>query len=116
VIHKAVGVPHQRLFYLRKPPESSGNHMKANLVIQLAALSGFLSVALGAFGAHGLKNRLSQDMMAIYHTAVQYQFLHTLALLAVGILIQQWGKSTALTVSAASFIFGILVFQAVYMC
>lgn len=85
--------------------------MKANLVIQLAALSGFLSVALGAFGAHGLKNRLSQDMMAIYHTAVQYQFLHTLALLAVGILIQQWGKSTALTVSAVSFLFGILIFS-----
>ncbi len=85
--------------------------MKANLVIQLSALSGFLSVALGAFGAHGLKNRLSEEMMAIYHTAVHYQFLHTLALLAVGILIQQWGKSILLTLSAAGFLSGIIIFS-----
>jgi uncharacterized membrane protein YgdD (TMEM256/DUF423 family) len=85
--------------------------MKSTLVIQLAALSGFLSVALGAFGAHGLKNRLTSEMMAIYHTAVEYQFIHTLALLLTGILLQQWGKSTALTIAASGFLAGIVVFS-----
>lgn len=85
--------------------------MKAHIVIQLAALSGFLSVVLGAFGAHGLKNRLGHDMMAIYHTGIQYQFLHTLALLVVGLLIQQWGKSMLLSAAAISYITGILVFS-----
>lgn len=85
--------------------------MSAHWIIQISALSGFFGVALGAFGAHGLKQKLSVDMMAVYQTAVEYHFVHTLALLAVGILWQQWGKSTALMVSAIGFIFGILVFS-----
>ena len=51
-----------------------------------SAISGFLAVALGAFGAHALKQRLSADMLAVYETAVQYHFYHTLALLAVAVL------------------------------
>lgn len=85
--------------------------MHVTLVIKLAALSGFLSVALGAFGAHGLKSKLSAEMMAIYQTAVQYQFFHTLALLAVAVLLQQWGKSAALNIAASAFVFGIMVFS-----
>lgn len=45
-----------------------------------------LAVLLGAFGAHALKKTLSADMLAIYQTAVQYQFYHALGLLAVGII------------------------------
>ncbi|MBL7971347.1 MAG: DUF423 domain-containing protein [Prolixibacteraceae bacterium] len=45
-----------------------------------------LAVLLGAFGAHALKKILSADMLAIYQTAVQYQFYHALGLLAVGII------------------------------
>ena len=45
---------------------------------------GLIGVLLGAFGAHDLAARLSADMQAIWHTAVQYQFYHALALLAVG--------------------------------
>jgi uncharacterized membrane protein YgdD (TMEM256/DUF423 family) len=41
-------------------------------------------VALGAFGAHGLKARLSPDMLGVWHTAVQYHAWHALALLLVG--------------------------------
>ena len=47
----------------------------------------FLSVALGAFGAHALKPHLSTKMMAVFNTAVQYQMFHALALLVVGILL-----------------------------
>ena len=60
----------------------------ASITFFLAGLSGFFAVALGAFGAHGLKGRLSADMLAVYETAVQYHFYHTFALLAVALLMQ----------------------------
>lgn len=44
-----------------------------------------LAVALGAFGAHGLKTRLSADMLDIYKTGVLYQFFHALAIWALGL-------------------------------
>lgn len=84
--------------------------MQANWAIQLAAISGFLSVALGAFGAHGLKNRLTAEMMAIYQTAVEYHFYHTLALLLTGVLLSVWGKSTALTTASIAYVAGIVIF------
>lgn len=82
-----------------------------NVMISASAVAGFLAVGLGAFGAHGLKNRLDADMMAVYQTAVQYHFYHALALLAVGLLIQFGGSSTALKVSGWSFALGIVVFS-----
>jgi len=59
----------------------------AKLFIFLGALAGAAGVALGAFGAHALKARLSADMLAVWQTAVQYHFWHALALIAIGILI-----------------------------
>ena len=56
----------------------------SNLLIGLGALSAFFSVAAGAFGAHALKQSLSADMLAVYHTAVDYQFFHSLGLIAIG--------------------------------
>ena len=58
----------------------------AKLFLMLASLTGFVGVALGAFGAHALKARLSAEMLAIFETGVRYQMYHTFALLAVGIL------------------------------
>jgi uncharacterized membrane protein YgdD (TMEM256/DUF423 family) len=56
--------------------------MTATLCLRLAAVSGFLTVALGAFGAHGLRAILDQyDTAAIWDTAVFYHMAHTLALL-----------------------------------
>lgn len=81
------------------------------LFLKFAAISGFLSVAFGAFGAHGLKSRLSEDMLAIYNTGAEYQFIHTLALLAVALLTLHFGKVTALTVAGFSFIAGIVIFS-----
>lgn len=83
----------------------------ASLSIFAAAVSGFLAVGLGAFGAHGLKDRLGPDLMAVYQTAVQYHFFHTLALLAVGLMIQQGWQHPALKVSAWLFALGIVVFS-----
>jgi len=52
----------------------------------LAAFFGFTGVALGAFAAHGLKNRLTPDYLAIFHTGVTYQLVHALAIFGVAVL------------------------------
>ena len=54
----------------------------------LGAVSAFCSVALGAFGAHALKSRLSSEALAIFETAARYQMFHALALLLVAALPQ----------------------------
>ncbi|GAB3376388.1 DUF423 domain-containing protein [Spongiibacter taiwanensis] len=83
----------------------------ASVSLFVTAIFGFLAVALGAFGAHGLKDRLSADMLAVYHTAVQYHFVHTLALLGVSILLHQGAQHGALKASVWLFAVGILIFS-----
>ena len=51
--------------------------------LALAAASGFVSVAAGAFGAHGLEGRISTGGLAVFETAARYQMYHALALVAV---------------------------------
>jgi len=51
--------------------------------IQITAITGGLAVIVGAFGAHGLESRLSEDMLAVYETGVQYHFYHVLAMAAL---------------------------------
>lgn len=53
--------------------------------ISLGAAFSFLAVALGAFGAHALKNALPPHSMSIFHTSTQYLFLHALGLLGFGL-------------------------------
>lgn len=57
--------------------------MTATVSARLGALSMFLAVACGAFGAHALKSRLSPEMLAVWETAVRYQVYHALALLVI---------------------------------
>jgi len=76
----------------------------------LAALAGFTGVALGAFAAHGLKGQLSAEYLAVFQTGVQYQQMHTLALLAVALLLQrQAGR--LLVISGGLFVAGMLLFS-----
>ncbi|HSP05574.1 MAG TPA: DUF423 domain-containing protein [Acidobacteriota bacterium] len=49
----------------------------------------FLSVALGAFGAHALRDHLSERMLAVFETGVRYQMFHSLAILAAAILVER---------------------------
>ena len=62
----------------------------AKYFLLIAAVSGLLAVAFGAFGAHALKGKLASDLMAVYQTAVQYHFYHTLALFGVALLLLQF--------------------------
>jgi uncharacterized membrane protein YgdD (TMEM256/DUF423 family) len=81
-----------------------------NLLI-IAAVSGFLSVALGAFGAHALRDKLTEAHMHIYEKAVLYQFVHTLAIFGVAILLA-FSAGNAHLVRAGWFFFaGILLFS-----
>ena len=78
--------------------------------LMLAAFFGFTGVALGAFAAHGLKNRLTPEYLAIFHTGVTYQVVHTLALLGIALLATQI-PGRLITWAGASFAIGILLFS-----
>jgi uncharacterized membrane protein YgdD (TMEM256/DUF423 family) len=59
------------------------SHSSKNLWLSIAAFSGATAVGLGAFGSHGLRSIVSPESLAVWKTAVEYHFLHTLALLFV---------------------------------
>jgi len=69
-----------------------------------------LAVALGAFGAHGLKKIVDADTVAIYQTGVQYQMYHALALLAVGMLAERF-QNGIINYAGFLFIAGIVFFS-----
>lgn len=69
-----------------------------------------LAVAIGAFGAHGLKSHLSEAMLQTYKTGVEYHFYHALGLLLVGVLAYTM-PSTYLKLSAIFLFLGIILFS-----
>src|SRR5699024_5876332 len=79
------------------------------LLLLLGAVNGALAVALGAFGAHGLRSRVDAAMLDIWSTASQYHFYHALALLLAGVLARQAGAGV---ITAGWILFaGMLVFS-----
>ena len=72
----------------------------------LGALSGLVSVAAGAFGAHALKQRLPPDLLAIFETGARYQMYHALLLCVVGGLLLRVGAAATGTLSLCG---GLLV-------
>ena len=79
------------------------------IFVILGAVNAFISVALGAFGAHGLEGRISDHYLGIWETAVQYQMFHAAGLIAIGILI----GLTGVTMNAAGWLMfaGIIFFS-----
>ena len=82
----------------------------SKVFLLIAALLGALSVVLGAFAAHGLKKIIPADAITTFETGVRYQFYHTFALLAVGILLERF-PAQSLVLSGYSFIAGIVLFS-----
>lgn len=82
----------------------------AKTILMTASVFLALAVALGAFGAHGLKSQLSTDMMQTYKTGVEYHFYHALGLLLIGILAVMY-PSVLLKWSAILLTAGIVVFS-----
>ena len=85
--------------------------MNGSLLLALGAVSGAISVMLGAFGAHALKARLSADALSAFQTAVQYQMMHSLALIAVGLWLLRHPEDMLSRYAALAFCFGILFFS-----
>ena len=80
-------------------------------IISIAAISAELAVALGAFGAHALKARLAEADLLIWQTAVNYHIWHSLALLALGVLMNVVKPPSQLLWSARSLLLGIIIFS-----
>jgi uncharacterized membrane protein YgdD (TMEM256/DUF423 family) len=81
----------------------------ARIVQTIAALAGGAAVLLGAFGSHALRDSLDEHALATWHTAVDYQFWHALALLGVGLLARE-RVTTGLRVAAIAFLVGVVLF------
>ena len=79
--------------------------------LMVVAILGGLAVALGAFGAHALEGKLSDQYLEVYKTAVQYQMIHTLALLGVAILGAIHPEAPWLRPSAWLFLVGTVLFS-----
>ncbi|MCG9760053.1 MULTISPECIES: DUF423 domain-containing protein [unclassified Pseudoalteromonas] len=80
----------------------------AKLYLIIGSVFCLLSVALGAFAAHGLKGRLSDYAIGIFNTAAQYQMTHGLAIIATAFLIK-WGLKVQ--IAGGFFIAGVLLFS-----
>lgn len=81
------------------------------IFLLLGSLGMLLAVAMGAFGAHGLKKTLTPDLMAVYETAVHYHVYHALGLLVIGLLALHLPASLALRGSGVLMAVGLLLFS-----
>ena len=83
----------------------------ARLFILLGSANAALAVILGAFGAHALKTKLSEQMLSVYQTGIQYHFYHALGLVLLGILVLNLPPSNWLKASGLLMLLGILLFS-----
>ncbi|WP_348625155.1 DUF423 domain-containing protein [Paenibacillus peoriae] len=81
------------------------------ILLLLGCIVMFLAVALGAFGAHALKKRLSADMLSIFQTGIQYQIAHGLGLLLLGVLADSLVHSSLIVTAGWVMLVGILLFS-----
>ncbi|MDN4600729.1 DUF423 domain-containing protein [Paenibacillus sp. F6_3S_P_1C] len=79
--------------------------------MMMGAVLTMLSVAIGAFGAHMLKESIGADAIAVYETGVQYHMIHAIGLLIIGLTAGQLGPSTKLKWAARLLFIGIIVFS-----
>jgi uncharacterized membrane protein YgdD (TMEM256/DUF423 family) len=84
--------------------------MRPTLFGFLGAVSAFLAVAAGAFGAHALRARLAPDLLAIFETGARYQMFHALALVLIALLAARQ-PTGALTLAGWMFVLGTLLFS-----
>ncbi len=83
----------------------------AKIFLLLGSLAMMIAVGLGAFGAHGLKDRLAADMLAVYRTGVEYHVYHALGLLAVGMIAAHLPESDLVKWSGWLMAAGIVLFS-----
>ncbi|MDA8352085.1 MAG: DUF423 domain-containing protein [Firmicutes bacterium] len=79
--------------------------------ILLGAINMFVSIALGAFGAHGLEGKVSERMLSNWQTGAQYHMIHALGLLFVGLLAGRIGTNPLVTNGGWLLLAGIILFS-----
>ena len=79
-------------------------------LLLVGAVAGFIAVGFGAFGAHGLRGRLSSEMMAAFETGVRYQMYHALAILVTAVALANV-DARLLRIGAWLFALGIVLFS-----
>lgn len=85
--------------------------MKQSIFLFLGATCAFLGVAFGAFGAHGLKNLISPELLVTYKTGVEYQMWHAFGLIAIALMQQHDPQSRLLKWAGSLMFLGILLFS-----
>jgi uncharacterized membrane protein YgdD (TMEM256/DUF423 family) len=80
------------------------------IFLMIGAVSAFISVAAGAYGSHGLKGRLTPDMLAVFEIGVRYQMYHALGLIAVSFAQAQW-PGRLMTAAGILFVVGTVLFS-----
>ncbi len=68
-------------------------------------------VILGAFGAHGLKSRITPDLLAVYQTGVEYHMYHGLGVILIALLAYQFPQASGLLVAGWIMVAGVVVFS-----
>jgi uncharacterized membrane protein YgdD (TMEM256/DUF423 family) len=81
------------------------------IFIIIGAISAFLSVGFGAFGAHALEGKISQKYIEIWNTGVLYQMFHSIGIIIVGILLGNVSASSILSWSGWLMLIGIILFS-----
>ena len=81
------------------------------IFLAIASVLGGISVVLGAFASHALKDRLSDRALEIWETGTKYQMYHALALILVALLISRFPDSVLLVVAGYAFVAGITIFS-----
>jgi uncharacterized membrane protein YgdD (TMEM256/DUF423 family) len=81
------------------------------LLLTLGGILMFLAVALGAFGAHALKNRLTEDRQKTYQTGIQYHIAHGIGLLLLGITAAQLESESLIVLAGWFLLAGIILFS-----
>lgn len=76
----------------------------------IGAVSAAISVALGAFGAHGLRERLTPQLLEIFETGVRYEIYHAFAILFVAFALTRW-QSNLIPLAGWAFVLGTLMFS-----
>ena len=79
--------------------------------VVLGSLSAFAGVALGAFGAHGLKTRVTPEMLTVWQTGVFYHLVHALGLLLVGILSHLMPEAVMVRNAGWAILLGMVLFS-----
>ncbi|MDD1611811.1 MAG: DUF423 domain-containing protein [Methylococcaceae bacterium] len=82
-----------------------------SLFLFFGALSALVGVGMGAFGAHGLKNVISSEMLAVYQTGVSYQMWHALGLIGIALLRRHDPESRLLKWAGWLMLIGVVLFS-----